>query len=226
MSFFKFPRTPHLFVLPGLNIRDDKQLSDVEANEFYLHEVVVEEKIDGANIGISLDEEGNFRIQNRGAYIDSSSHPQFAKLTEWMYLRMLSLKDVLIGPRIIFGEWCYAKHSIYYETLPDYFLGFDVYDLTHRYFLPTHERNYLFKQCNIHPVPLIGEKRFKKAELITILNTTKSAFSTASIEGLYVRLENKTRLIKRAKIVKEDFVQEIDGHWSKGKLIKNLVVSL
>lgn len=35
---------------------------------------------------------------------------------------------------MLFGEWCYAKHSIHYTRLPDWLIAFDVYDLAaHRF---------------------------------------------------------------------------------------------
>lgn len=44
-------------------------MSDSECGEFLRHELVVEEKIDGANLGISFDNSGNFQAQNRGSYL-------------------------------------------------------------------------------------------------------------------------------------------------------------
>ncbi len=52
-DFFKFPSTPHLATLPGVDIRGDKVLSGSERDEFLRHDLIVEEKADGANLGIS-----------------------------------------------------------------------------------------------------------------------------------------------------------------------------
>ena len=41
-------------------------------NEFLRYELVVEEKVDGANLGISFDENGTIRVQNRGEYFFTS----------------------------------------------------------------------------------------------------------------------------------------------------------
>ncbi len=50
-DFIKFPRTPHLFGSKGTS--DDKALSEQQTIEFLKHpDIIVEEKIDGANIGI------------------------------------------------------------------------------------------------------------------------------------------------------------------------------
>jgi hypothetical protein len=71
-DFHKFPRTPHLAVLSDGVIRDDKVMSASERKMFLSHELVVEEKVDGANLGISFDGEARVRCQNRGSYLQ---HP-------------------------------------------------------------------------------------------------------------------------------------------------------
>ena len=60
-DFYKFPSTPHLALLGEVAVRDDKVMSKFERDEFLTHELVVEEKVDGANLGISFDESGNIR---------------------------------------------------------------------------------------------------------------------------------------------------------------------
>ena len=57
---FKFPTTPHLTILGDIQIRDDKVMTESERNEFIQHEIIVEEKVDGANLGISFDIEEMF----------------------------------------------------------------------------------------------------------------------------------------------------------------------
>lgn len=66
MEFLKFPRTPHLFVVSGLDIRDDKVLPEPEYQLFLNNNIIIEEKVDGANVGISLSKKGDLLIQNRG----------------------------------------------------------------------------------------------------------------------------------------------------------------
>ena len=59
-DFFKFPSTPHLAAFADMDFRSDKLLSDAERNAFLQQNLLVEEKIDGANLGISFDSEGTF----------------------------------------------------------------------------------------------------------------------------------------------------------------------
>ena len=66
VGFFRFPHTPHLAWLGEGVPRDDKVLSPPEVAVLLGADVVVEEKLDGANLGISLSPEGEVRAQNRG----------------------------------------------------------------------------------------------------------------------------------------------------------------
>ena len=223
MSFFKFPRTPHLFVIPGLDIRDDKVVPESEAEKFYKSPVIVEEKVDGANVGISF-ENNELKFQNRGNYILSGGQPQFEPIWDWGYKRLHQLSDILQDRYIVFGEWCYAEHSIHYTRLPDWFIGFDVYDRMERMFLPVVNRNRFFDLCNITPVPLLGEKKLSKTDIIRLVNNEQSRLGGGLLEGVYIRLESKNMLVARAKVVRKDFIQDIGEHWSKKRLVKNELI--
>ena len=52
-DFFWFPRAPHVQWLGSGEPRGDKLLSTSKANELLLAELTVEEKVDGANVGLS-----------------------------------------------------------------------------------------------------------------------------------------------------------------------------
>ena len=89
--------------------------------------VVVEEKVDGANLGISINAQWRLRVQNRSTR--SSTHKQFSTLDAWLEAHSSALFQVMEPERhVLFREWLYAKHSIHYTRLPDYFLAFDLYD--------------------------------------------------------------------------------------------------
>ena len=48
-AFFRFPRTPHIAWLGEGKPRDDKVLAPHEVQELLAHDLVVEEKADGAS---------------------------------------------------------------------------------------------------------------------------------------------------------------------------------
>ncbi|MFX8075086.1 RNA ligase family protein, partial [Acinetobacter baumannii] len=79
-DFFRFPHTPHVAWLGAGQPRDDKVLSPPEVAALLSGEVIVEEKVDGANLGLSLGEGGTLRAQNRGQYLIPPYSGQFARL--------------------------------------------------------------------------------------------------------------------------------------------------
>lgn len=219
LSFYKFPSTPYLYSPANQKIREDKVLSEKEAEWFLSNRIVVEEKIDGANLGISFDSNGVLQLQNRGHYLYTPYIGQWKPLERWLKSRFQSLFDILVDDYIIFGEWCYYTHSIYYNSLPDWFIGFDVFDKNRNIFLSVKERNDILARADLPIVPYISEGYFNKESLDTILK--KSTYGDERCEGLYLRINDSKQLIKRAKYVRSDFSQSIEKHWTKKKVQKN-----
>ena len=222
-DFFKFPPTPHLALLDGVEVRGDKVMSDSERTRFLHHELVVEEKVDGANLGISFDSDGNIRAQNRGAYLHLPSSGPWKKLANWLVPRTEDLFEHLTDRYILFGEWCYARHSVFYDRLPDWFLGFDVYDKKAGHFLSCSRRDTLLKAMSIYQVPMIDRGSFALPDLSTLL--LQSAFSPNPAEGLYLRFDQDNWLLQRAKMVRPAFIQAVERHWSHSGLSANRLIS-
>ncbi len=218
-DFFKFPFTPHLATLDGVDIRGDKVLSEFERDEFLQHNLVVEEKVDGANIGVLFNNDGNIRVQNRGAYLHLPGSGQWRKLGDWLAPRTDDLFESLANRYILFGEWCYAQHSVFYDRLPDWFLGFDIYDKQTGRFWSVVRRDELFKKLKIAQVPTIAQGRFTLEDLKRLLS--KSKLGPQPAEGLYLRVEQEDWLAQRAKLVRPAFIQSIDRHWSHSAIRPN-----
>ena len=221
-NFFKFPTTPHLALLGDVDIRGDKVMSEHERDAFLRHELVIEEKVDGANLGISFDSYGNIRAQNRGAYLSLPGLGQWKKLSEWLSMNEDILFDHLIDRYILFGEWCYAQHSVFYDRLPDWFLGFDIYDKQVDHFLSTDKRDAFFREIGISKVPFIAHGHFTISDLKEFLSFSKLGDQQA--EGLYLRFDQDNRLVQRTKLVRPDFIQSIEQHWSQSGIKKNRVM--
>ena len=119
-DFFRFPRTPHIAWLGTGAPRDDKLLSPRESEVLLASKVVVEEKLDGANLGISPGPDGQLRAQNRGQYLEAPFTGQFSRLQGWLSQHGYDLTDRLEPGLILFGEWCTARHSLDYDKLPDW----------------------------------------------------------------------------------------------------------
>lgn len=218
-DFYKFPSTPHLVLLGDVAVRGDKVLSESERDEFLRHEIVVEEKVDGANLGISFDASGNIRAQNRGAYLRFPCSGQWKKLSEWLVPNTDLLFEQLTDRFILFGEWCYAQHSIIYDRLPDWFLGFDIFDKTNSRFLSCSRRDKVFRDLSIAQVPKIKKGRFSLSGLKSLL--TQSQLSDKPAEGLYLRADIDGWLELRAKLVRPAFIQSVEQHWSRTMIKAN-----
>ena len=224
-DFCRFPHTPHLAWLGSGQPRDDKVLSQKEADGLLAGEVVVEEKLDGANLGISVAPDGSLRLQNRGQYLSRPWSGQFSRLSSWLPSREEDLAEALGVNLILFGEWCTARHSLAYTTLPDWFLAFDVYDRNECRFWSTARRDELARKLNIITVPLISCGHNSVKKLSDLVSNTSSHFSSAHLEGIIIRQEESGWLKARAKLVHPDFTQAITEHWSRRGMEWNRVSS-
>jgi ATP-dependent RNA circularization protein (DNA/RNA ligase family) len=218
-DFFKFPSTPHLATMPGVDVRGDKVLTDSERDEFLRHELTVEEKVDGANLGLSFDADGNIRAQNRGAYLHLPGSGQWKKLGEWLARHTDTLFEHLSDRYILFGEWCYAQHSIFYDRLPDWFLAFDIFDREALRFLASARRDRLIDEMHVSKAPGIARGRFTYLEIQKLLSQSKLTDQPA--EGIYLRTDHGDWLKQRAKLVRPAFIQAVEQHWSRSAIRPN-----
>jgi len=220
-DFVRFPHTPHLSWLGSGTPRDDKLLAPDEVEDLLSGILRVEEKVDGANLGLSVDEEGRLRVQNRGGYLDAAmAHPQFRTLWSWLAPREAGLIEALGEGFVLFGEWCYARHSILYDQLPDWFLGFDLWDRGEESFLDSSYRDELLRSVGLLPVPYLAEGRFTLEELVQ-LTTHESAVAHGPREGVVLRREEGGKTSGRGKLVRAEFTQQIEEHWSRRGVVRN-----
>lgn len=222
-DFFRFPHTPHIAWLGEGNPRDDKVLSPHEVKLLLAGNVRLEEKLDGANLGISLSAGGNLRAQNRGQYLIKPYSGQFSRLNAWLALHQWALIDKLGAHLILFGEWCAATHSLDYESLPDWFLVFDVYDRQHHCFWSSTRRNALATELELATVPTLFEGKTSLENLKQLLKSSASRYRRGAPEGLIIRKETDQWCERRAKLVRAEFTQSIDEHWSKQAIKWNRV---
>ena len=219
-AFHKFPHTPHLFWLGTGAPRDDKILTPPQAVEFLADQVIVEEKIDGANMGLSLGPDGRVRAQSRGNYLaPGRSHSQWNLLWPWLAERRDRLEDGLQGGLMLFGEWCYARHTVPYDSLPDWFLGFDVFEISARRFWSVARRNVWLQERGLSSVPEVKRGKFRLNQIQPLI--TSSAVGNVPMEGIYLRRDSADWLQSRAKIVSAVFKQQIEEHWTRSPVIPN-----
>ncbi len=220
---YKFPRTSHLTWLGEESPRTDKVFSPDERASFLRHPLVVEEKIDGANVGISFGSSLGPVVRNRGTILKAGSHPQFRALWPWLAARQFELAEALRERLVLFGEWCFAVHSVHYDRLPDYFLTIDVYDTLTRRFWSADRRDEWARNNGLAIVPRLAVGKFTVEDLRRLLISTMSRFGSEPVEGLYLRQEERGWLQRRAKLVRPEFIQGINEHWTDRQLEINMV---
>jgi ATP-dependent RNA circularization protein (DNA/RNA ligase family) len=217
-NFYRFPHTPHLAWLGNGPVRDDKILTPQEAKAFLAEPVAIEEKIDGANIGLSLSPEGSLRIQQRGDYLQPPYNNQLSGLTTWLALHGPDLEAFLQEPEhqglILFGEWCAARHSVAYTHLPDPILLFDVADSAQQQFWSRNRRDTAAKLLELATVPLLQDNSSHTLNgLSSEIDQFQSRYHPGPPEGVILRQDDPLWCMARAKLVRPDFTQAIEEHW-------------
>lgn len=250
--FIKYPRTPHLEgsrLQPGDTANDQIPISSLSGGEF-----VWEEKIDGANSGVSALTDVSIQLQSRGhVLLGGAREAQFNLFKQWATALTDDFYLVLGDRYTMYGEWCYAKHSVFYDKLPHYFLEFDIYDRKDNYWLDTNSRHTLLKDLPVVSVPvvhrgpvkdkkgieaLIKPSLFKSENWVTNLRlqaerhgidsdqAVKETEKSNLSEGLYLKHEQNGKVIGRYKYVRFDFVQTIldsGTHWADRPILPNML---
>ena len=101
-AIIKYPQTPHLLATGGSALStDDLLLSPAQSRRFVGPEasvVLVQEKVDGANIGLTLMADWSVAVQNRAHYVTAATHAQFSALPQWIEQHKAELNDLLAPP--------------------------------------------------------------------------------------------------------------------------------
>lgn len=230
-DFVKYPRTPHLFGSKGTD--DDKHLGRKESEAFIADSsLIVEEKLDGTNVGIHFTTRGRMVLQCRGHEITEGMHSQYDLFKQWTSVKRPVLEAMLGSRFILYGEWLYAQHSVHYRALPHYFFEFDLYDKDAAQFLDLTTRLQMLDGTGLHTVPVLHRGAVTAEELRALIGP--SAFDSAfdnpvtgktdrQMEGLYVRTESAGWVTGRAKLVRPEFVEKVkqSEHWQHQAMVPN-----
>jgi len=246
----KYPRTPHLEgsrLQPG-----DEDLSQIPFEVIKDRYIVIEEKIDGANSAISFSEDGELLLQSRGHYLTGGYRERHYNLMkQWANVHADAFFELLGTRYIMYGEWMYAKHTVYYDMLPHYFLEFDIYDRETGCFLDTAARHAMLKDQPVVSVPVLASGRFQgQKEVVKLLGKSnyisdrhienlreisqqlkldadrqcRETDASDTMEGLYIKVEANGEVVDRMKFVRPSFLQTVDiseTHWLDRPIIPN-----
>lgn len=248
----KYPRTPHLQgsrLQPG-----DEDLSQRPFSDLVGRHVVLEEKIDGANSAISFTDDGELRLQSRGHFLTGGYRERhYDLLKQWAAVQQEKLYKVLDNRYIMYGEWIYAKHSIYYDLLPHYFMEFDVLDRETDKFLDTPSRHELLKNLPVCHVPILtsghfssmddilkhlGDSNYISANHMEHLREDaerlgldadqicRETDAARTMEGIYIKVEENGEVVDRMKYVRASFLQTVETpqtQWLDRPIVPNRI---
>lgn len=200
----KYGRTFHLPISPGAT-SDDKIMASLDG--LMVEDLVVTEKMDGENTTIHA---GGCHARSP----DSRYHPS----RDWLKAFAAGISPFLAGNERIVGENLYARHSIAYDALPSYFLGFawivgdevQSWDLTQA----------RFEELGIMPVPTLYRGPYRAGlfdDLAQALDPGRQEGFVARIAGSFPEGDMPARV---GKYVREGHVQS-EIHWMKAELIPN-----
>jgi hypothetical protein len=249
-TLFKYPRTHHIEgsrLQPG-----DHDLSCIPFAEIARRNLVVEEKMDGANAALSFGDDGQLLLQSRGHFLTGGPRERhFDLFKQWAVTHSTAFLSILGARYVMYGEWLYARHTIYYDNLPHYFLEFDVLDKERGEFLSTPRRLNLLAGLPIVSVRvlyegtlssldnltrLLGPSRFIRPGHLARLRQTcrergldaeraiAESDSSNWMEGLYVKVEEQGAVTERYKYIRPSFLTAVldsGSHWLDRPIIPN-----
>jgi len=130
---------------------------------------------------------------------------------------------------ILYGEWAYALHSTSYDSLPGYFVAFDLRCVLTDAFVSRPELELILRGTGIPQTPLLlrrpaAEGRQKAnammAEILRLVERKSTFAVDTPAEGVYVRLQRGLWTVDRAKIVRPQFICG-NEHWTRGGVTIN-----
>jgi len=204
-DFYKYPRTFHLPWSLG-STSDDKILQDISF--FEGSECVWTEKMDGENTSL-------YEPKLHARSLDSNDHPSRHWVKGlWAQIRY----EIPEGWRIC-GENLFAKHSLYYDNLPSYFMVFSIWDQNNTCLGWDETKSYC-EMLGLQTVPEIGRGTFNELKLRELAHkmdlTTKEGYVVRKINSFhYDDFSNNLAKFVRAKHV------TTDQHWMHQVVIPN-----
>jgi hypothetical protein len=220
IPILKYPRTPHITgsrFQPG-----DEDLASIARDALRGLPIVVEEKLDGSNCGISFDMHGTLVLQSRGHVLTGGPRErQFDLLKRWANHHRDWLHQTLRARYVIYGEWLFARHTIPYDHLPHYFLEFDILDRESGCFLSTGRRKELLRGGPMLSAPVL--KSGIDINLESLISRSRCSTSE-TMEGLYLKHEENGTVQGRFKYVQSSFLQDVadsEEHWMDRPIEQN-----
>jgi len=205
-----YPRIPHLLPQSG-GARDDVVLTPDEAAAFLSAPVLVEEKLDGANVALWLNQLGEPDASLRSGPGSMDRGGQLGRLRAWVAEHRLDVIRTLAGGWALYAEWLWRTHSVPYDRLPSYLVGLDLWH-PESGFAPASERNERLERIGLSGPPIkycgvVGDRA-----RLDGLAREASSFGRHAAEGIVLRREGLAGS-RIAKLLSPSFHRVNDETW-------------
>ena len=219
----EYPRISHLDKAISKMTHDDILIDN---SEIYPIEVYVEEKIDGANMGVSWRDTGPV-LRNRNnilkkgySEIKTPSKAQFKSAWNWVHdhrkdIQMISKE--LMSEITIYGDWMLYSHSIEYNKLPDWFIAYDMWVVEEHKFLSSDKMDEMLSQTSISHIKS-QKVTLNSREDVVKLSEMPSDYRDGVREGIVIKTSNGIYREEMYKVVNKHFVQRQDFN---ERIVKN-----
>lgn len=207
-----YPRVPHL--VGGRGTDDDLVLGRRERDQLLAVPVEVEEKLDGANVMVWVDD-GVLHAAGRAGPDSRDRAGQFGTLRAWVASHPDKVGPLLADGDVLYGEWLYLTHTVAYQDLPSWFVALDLRRADGT-FLEGPERREVLTSTGLVVPPLLGTGRYTLDGLEAL--ALSSAWTDGPAEGVVVRpLEPLRAELRIAKLVRAGFERIDDDAWQHGR---------
>lgn len=221
-----YPRIPHL----------DKNISKMSHDDILSDSSIaypingyIQEKIDGANLGVSWYKNGPI-VRNRNnilkkgySKIHTPSKEQFKSTWNWVHdhrKEIQKISDILMSEITIYGEWMLAQHSINYNKLPDWFIAYDIWVVEDNKFLSPKKVEELLSNTSISYIKP-HEVNLNSIDEIVTWSEMNSDYRLGIREGVVIKTVEGDYVKDTYKVVNKYFNRREDFN---DKLIKNKLI--
>lgn len=210
------PEYPSLRHLPWKpNNKGDNIASEEEASIIFNSSILIQEKIDGANCGMTFLDghpvvRSRTKILRKGQDLKNPSLKQFASAWNWMHENQQKFEQLAeIGPYSVYGEWMIQQHGMVYDRLSDWFIAYDLYDYEKQHFLAAHISDQILKSLMFETIPalILLDSKIVSYEFLEELANKTSFFSEQLREGIIVKTFDEQWTTGRFKMVRQGFDQ-------------------
>lgn len=218
-----FHRIPHLSKEISLMTHDDIVLDN---NIKFPLECYVQEKIDGANMGVSFGDgpilrNREFILKKGYSKIKTNAKKQFTSAWNWLHEHEKDLKQIekaWQSPITVYGDWLIYQHSLLYDKLPDTFIAYDIWSVEdNRYLAPNIVAKLLVETgiCFIPPEKVI----FNSIQEVIDFSEKESEYRTGRREGIVIKTADGDFLKDTFKVVNKYFQLRTD--FNESPAVKN-----